>query len=103
MREEELRAAAKCALCDKPFGHTGMPLFWRVKLTRYGLDAGAIKRQSGLELMLGGAASLASVMGLNEVMAKEIFTTEITVCENCATEKTHCVAVLAEIGGREKD
>jgi hypothetical protein len=66
MKEKELREAATCIICGKPFGHTGLPLFWRVTIQRFGVDMGAVKRQTGLTMMLGGNALLASVMGPDE-------------------------------------
>lgn len=99
MKEKELREVATCALCGKGIGHTGLPLFWRVRIQRYGLEADALKKQQGLTMMLGGNAVLAGIMGLDEDMAKKIFDREITVCETCASEpKLTCVAILAEKG-----
>lgn len=95
MKERELRAVAKCHLCDKPFGHTGLPLFWRVQVTRYGVDAKAVRQQDGLTAMLGGNAGLAQIMGTDADMAKPLANpTTITVCENCATDKLVPVALL---------
>ena len=85
MQEDELREAAECARCGQPFGHAG-PLFWRVRLTRYGLNQRAISRQDGLTAMLGGEAALARIMGANEVMATELSSREVTICEACAGE-----------------
>lgn len=95
MKERELRAVAKCHICDKGFGHTGLPLFWRVQVTRYGVDADAVRRQDGLTAMLGGHAALAQIMGTDDDMAKPIGdSTTITVCESCATDKSVPVALL---------
>ena len=96
MKEKELREAANCALCKKPIGHTGIPLFWRVRFQRYGVKIDAVKRQQGLTMMLGGHGLLAQVMGPDEDMAEKMFENEITVCETCATEEQWPVAALAE-------
>ena len=96
MKEEELRKICNCTLCGKPVGHTRLPLFWRVRIQRYGLKIDAIKRNAGLTMMLGGHVALAQIMGPNEDMAKKISEIEITVCETCALEKPLPVAVLAE-------
>lgn len=102
MKEAELRAAATCALCRKPFGHTGLPLFWRVTIERFGVDVRATRRQDGLAQMLGNTA-LASVMGPGEEMAGLIAEpTTITVCEECAITKSHCVAMMAEVGATDE-
>lgn len=99
MKEAELRAVAKCAGCDKPFGHTGLPLFWRVTIERYGVDALAIQRQTGLEMMLGGHVAIAQAMGPNEDMAKPMMEpVTVTLCEHCAIQEQQVIAVLAEAG-----
>lgn len=95
MKEKELREIATCAMCGNKIGHTGLPLFWRVRIRRYGLKADALRRQTGLEMMMGGHVALAQVLGPNEDMAEKISEVEITVCENCAGERT-CVYALAE-------
>lgn len=96
MKEKELREIANCALCGKPFGHTGLPLFYRVTIERFKVDMGAVDRQQGLGMMLGNA-SLASVMGTNEDMAESIMEPiKITVCEHCSIQESVCIAELAE-------
>jgi len=98
MKETELRKAAECALCHRPFGHTGMPLFWRVQIKRYGVNAAAVQRQQGLTMTLGGHAALAAVMGPNEDMASQIGdATEFTVCEECAALHEYTVVGLDDI------
>lgn len=64
--------------------NTGLPLFYRVKMQRFGVDLRAVQEQHGLEMMLGNAA-LASIMGPDRDIATPI-TEEFTVllCENCA-------------------
>ena len=96
MKEKELRKVANCAMCKKPIGHTGLPLFWRIRIQRYGLKIGALKRQQGLTMMLGGHAELAAVMGPDEDMAEKISGVEITLCEKCAIEESWPIVVLAE-------
>ena len=87
MKEKELREKATCKLCGKPIGHTGIPLFWRVRIERYGLKKEAIERQAGLTMTLGGHAQLASVMGPDEDMAEKISSIEITVRGGCCTKQ----------------
>lgn len=96
MKEAELRAAATCGLCRRKIGESGIPLFWRVRVERFGLDAQALRRQQGLGLMVGGA--LAAVMGPDEDLAKPVMSAvTLTVCEPCGTKET-MVAILAEAG-----
>lgn len=96
MKERELRQHATCSLCRKAIGHTGLPLFWRVKIERFGIDMAAAQRQQGLGMMIGGP--LAMVMGPDEDLAHLIHETTLTVCEACALERDLPVAALAECG-----
>lgn len=98
MKERELREHAVCTLCGERIGHTGLPMFWTVKITRWGLDHGALERQTGREMAMGGHVLLAQLMGPNEDMAKPIMDeVEITVCETCATEERRpLMAMLPE-------
>ena len=95
MKEKELREAAECAICHKKILHTRLPLFWRVRIRRFGVLVDAVKRQAGLEMMMDGHVALAQIMGPNQDMAKQMSSIEITVCEKCALEKAQPVAVLA--------
>jgi len=103
MKEKELRAVAKCAICGKSIGHTGVPLFWRVRMQRWGLLSSAIRRQSALEQFLDGHVTVAQVMGADEDMAKKMLSVEITVCETCAAEEQLPVMVLAAHGAKQPD
>lgn len=95
MKEAELRKHALCDLCAKKIGHSGLPLFWKVTIERFGVDMGAIRRQSGLAVMLG-SPTLASVMGPGEDMAQPVMEPKVlTVCEPCAIAAKLPVAVLA--------
>lgn len=101
MRESELRKRAKCNLCGKLIGHTGLPLFWTVRIERYGIDMAAVRRQTGLTMMLGGHVALAAAMGPDEEMATRIGdAVTLTVCERCAvSDHPRCIAEMAEGGG----
>lgn len=96
MREKQLRDAADCCLCRKPIGNSGLPLFFRVHIERHGVNAGAIQRQTGLAMMLGGNAALAMVMGADEAMTTVLDSKSVTVCETCALERQ---AILWELFG----
>lgn len=94
MKEAELRAASTCARCGKKIGDSGLPLFWRVKVERFGVDMRAVERQTGSAMVLGHAG-IAAIMGPDEDMAKPIMDPVIvTICEPCGTQDT-CVAMLA--------
>lgn len=76
-----------CAICHRGMMHAGMPVFYRLKVERLGLDMQAIRRQHGLEMMMGAAAPLASIMGPNETMATVIDGPHtILICETCTHE-----------------
>ena len=102
MKEKELRKVVTCSLCGKKAPECGAPLFYRVRIERWGIDLGAVRRQSGLELMFGGTAgaavALAQAMGADEDMAKPVMEpVTITVCETCS-HKSHPLGVLVEAG-----
>lgn len=87
MRENELRESATCFKCQKPIGHAGHPMFYRLTLETFGLDYNAIQRQTGLTMALGGHAALAQVMGPDEEMAKPLGEAcKLTVCVPCMLE-----------------
>lgn len=100
MKEQELRQHATCSLCRKKILEDGIPFFYRVTIEQFEIDLQAVRRKSGLGMMLNGY--LAQVMGPDEDMAKpvnEINT--LAVCAMCASdERQHrtSVAALAEIG-----
>ena len=96
MKADEIRANAICRVCGKKFGESGLPLFWRVTVQRFVVDMGAVRRQSGLEMMLGSVA-LAVAMGPNDDLAKPMMdAVTVTVCESCANECELCLPSLAE-------
>jgi len=83
MKENELRKHAVCSKCGNKIGHTGLPFFWVVKVSQYGIKIDALRRNAGLTMFLG-STELANVMGTNEGMAEQIQTINITLCQNCA-------------------
>lgn len=98
MKEAELRAHATCNLCGKKVLHTGLPLFWRVKIERFGINKPAVDRLQGMTMFFGGNAGLASVMGADEDLASPVMDAKtITVCEDCATGKALPIAALPEM------
>jgi len=95
MKEAELRRHSTCCVCRKPIGHTGLPLFWRVTIERFGVDLKAVRRQDGLGALLG-SSTLAAAMGTDADMAIPIGDAAVaTVCETCAMTDV-CVAELEE-------
>jgi len=103
MKEQELRERATCGVCRKRIGHTGLPMFWTLKIERHGLKADAMRRQDGLAAILGNSV-LASVMGPHEEMTTPLMDkpVTVTVCESCAVERV-CIAQIAEEHGKNDD
>lgn len=74
-----------CCVCHKGVMHTGFPLFLRMKVERFGIDRKAVQRAHGMELMLGGNAYLANIMGPDEYLATIVDQSEdLLVCNDCA-------------------
>lgn len=63
------------------------------------VDLAAVKRQQGLEMMMGGGsngAALASIMGPNEDLLKPLGLTQtFQICDQCAM--SHTIASLWEL------
>lgn len=99
MKEKELRECEDCNLCNEKIGKSGIPMFWRVKIERHGLDLNALERQTGLAMSMGkNMAPLAQIMGPDEEMTMPMMDpVTITVCETCAISSLHCVASMAEM------
>jgi len=99
MKASEIK---KCAKCGKGVMHTGIPLFWRVTVERFGIDRAAVDRRHGLETYFGGGrggAALAGVMGTDEDIANPVMDEKVLIlCETCAMVN-YPVAALAELEG----
>lgn len=92
MKRDELLQHTTCDLCNRKIGSSGLPLFWRLRVERFGIDMQAVRRQDGLGAFLGHHG-IAAVMGPDEDMAKQILDATLTVCEPCAMDKAaHVVA-----------
>lgn len=80
--------------------HSGIPIFFRVRIERMAVNMGAVQRQHGLELMLGGHAPLAMVMGLNEDLAVELGDpVTAIVCMDCSINGR--IAEIEELAGEK--
>ena len=102
MKEDELRRLSKCAACGRKIGQTQIPILWKLTLERHFLDLGAIQRQNGLAMMLGGNGLLARVMGADEDMTKPIMDKlTVMICDDCSC-KDVVLAQIAEDSGNEK-
>lgn len=88
MKETELRAHSTCSICKRPVMHTCLPLFWTLRVVRYGIDIAAVNRQTALATLLGGSAQLAMAIGPDEDMALPILTATVVLCEQCMLTHT---------------
>jgi hypothetical protein len=79
----------KCAVCGQGVMHDGLPLFWRVTCERMGVDLAAVKREVGMELLMGGNVALARLLGPGEDIAAPLGEPRtVLVCEACAGAAT---------------
>lgn len=90
------RDIQKCVGCGEGVAHDRNLVFYIADLRYMVLDPGALQRQHGMELMMGGPqmAGLAAVMGPDEDMAKQLERATAWVCLPCAM--LHPLAVLTE-------
>lgn len=88
-----------CAICGKGVMHSGMPLFYRVKVETMGVDSQAVRQVHGLETMLGSVA-LARVMGPDPDIAKPVIEDQPTalVCQPCALEARPLLLLMERAG-----
>ena len=79
MKRESIKP---CIVCGEGVAHDNNLIFYRVRLTRLMINPSAIRRQAGLEMMLGSPA-LAQVMGPDEDLATEMDEQEALICQDC--------------------
>ena len=94
MKQDEIKP---CSFCREGVMHAGSPVFYRIKLDHMGINASAIRKQSGLELMLGGgqaAANIAFHMGPQEEIAEIIISEEKIICQSCMMDPKISLALL---------
>lgn len=86
-----------CVLCGKGVMHTGLPLFYRVKIERLGINVGEVQRAHGMEQFFGGAVGVARVFhdpDLTTVVMPEV---EMLVCEDCSVRAQSPIAMMVEM------
>lgn len=89
MKANELTA---CRGCGQKLNHNGSPLFYRVTIEPFVLDAAAIQRRMGEEAHMG---ALAGVLGLDEDIAQTVegAGTKALVCMECVTSGKPIAAI----------
>jgi hypothetical protein len=96
VKENELRHLSTCAVCGLKIGQTPIPVFWKVTIERHGIDMNAVRRQSGLAMMLGGNGVLASVMGPDDEMTQKLMgPVTMMVCDSCGCGSETSIAGMA--------
>lgn len=104
--ETEIRASQvqQCGLCQQGIMHNQMPVFYVLRIQRFGVHLPGIQRTHGMEQFFGGNVQLARAMGADEVIAKSI-TPEglIWICESCSTGRNGPVALIAEIALKDQE
>ncbi len=74
-----------CHCCGRGVMHAGNPLFLRISVERLGVDARAVQQARGMEMMMGGSALLANIMGVDADLAKVIDgRDDMLICSQCA-------------------
>lgn len=98
MRTEDF---TKCRGCGKGVAHTGLPIFWRVKIDRMGIDTVAVQQTHAMEMFFGGNSQQALAVARafqDPIIAKPIDGIDqvtVLICEECAL-KPFPLAMLAE-------
>lgn len=92
MDRSELKS---CRMCGKGVLHTGDIHFYEVSVSQCVADLESIQQQHGLELMMGGAAALATVFAPNTRVAHRLPATRVLICSQCALNPAP-VALLLE-------
>jgi hypothetical protein len=84
-----------CANCGKGVAHTGLPLFWRVRIERMGIDNVAVQQTHAMEGFFMGNVVIARAFQDPEIAKPITPGTTVLVCEECALRPS-VLAVLAE-------
>jgi hypothetical protein len=100
---KETRLRKKCGICKKGVFNNGALQVLELDITVQLVEPHAIKRQVGLEMMMGDAAPLAQVMGLNEDMTSPAYKQSFLVCQDCACKPQTLMHVLEVLNDREED
>lgn len=85
-----------CAYCGKGVMHTGLPLFYRVRIERMGIDVHEVQRAHGMEQFMGGHLALARVFHDPDIATPLHDVVEAFVCEECGTKPDFLVRLLEE-------
>lgn len=93
-----------CDLCGKKLCHTGLPLFWRVRIERMAIDMKVAQQLDGLSMFLGSSRMAEAFAPSTEFVKPMHEPDELLICEECALpgRESDCIARLAEIASESK-
>lgn len=99
MKGKELRSIAVCASCGNKIGASGIPVFTRIRIQRFGLNLKALQEQDGLAAAVGSTI-VAQAMGSDQDMAMSL-TDEVlaSICSGCEQIPV-VIAEVHEVAGR---
>ena len=100
---KEARLRKKCGICQKGVFNNGAIQVLEVDVTVQLMNPAAIKKQIGLEMMMGDAAPLAQVMGLNEDMTNPAYKLSFLMCQECGCQSHSLMQILENINNREAE
>jgi hypothetical protein len=86
-----------CLCCGKGVMHAGSISFYRVTIEHCVIDAREIQRAAGMEMMMGGNALIANIMGPDADLAKVLSENRGLLCQDCGLRQRQSVAGLSEV------
>ena len=98
---KETRLRKKCGVCQEGVFNNGAIQLLEVDVTVQLVNPSAIKKQIGLEMMMGDASPLAQVMGLNEDMTNPAYKLSFLMCQECGCKQKSLMQILESINDRE--
>lgn len=95
MTLDELRASNKCGLCGRAILHTRLPIFWKIKISRFGVRVDKARRVDALAQVVGNQR-IAEVLSPDTDMVEPLMDpVELAVCEPCSTAEHLPIAAIA--------
>ena len=94
----------KCIQCNQGVMHDNNLIFYTLDIRHMVADIGSLQRAHGMEMMMGGGqdgALLASIMGPDEDIAKELSHHSVWVCLECSM--AHPLGALIETADRNAE
>lgn len=86
-----------CVMCGKGVMHTGIPLFYRVKVERFGILANEVQRTHAMEQFMGGHVAIARVFHDPELTQSVMPEISGLVCESCSVRPTMLAGLVEQL------